>query len=173
MREPRWSGTEPSTRDAGPEPSPSQAGPDPALDLQVRVERVSRLAEGAWGEAEDDPVAVEEPLEIRLEGLPAAITMRTPGHDFELAVAGFCHAEGLLDGADGVARAGTGATSAAPSSRGFNVVSCRHRRASPQARRGRELQRERRRSPAAMCGSTAIDRGPARAAWRRSPAGEP
>jgi FdhD protein len=42
----------------------------------------------------DDRVAVEEPLEIRIEGRPVAITMRTPGHDEELAL-GFCLSEGL------------------------------------------------------------------------------
>ncbi len=45
-----------------------------------------------------DEIAVEEPLEIRLDGHLAGTTMRTPGHDFELAV-GFCHTEGLLGGA--------------------------------------------------------------------------
>lgn len=43
-------------------------------------------------------VVVEEPLAIELDGVLVATTMRTPGHDFELAV-GFCHAEGLLAGA--------------------------------------------------------------------------
>lgn len=42
-----------------------------------------------------DDVAVEEPLEIRLDGNLVGTTMRTPGHDFELA-AGFCFTEGLL-----------------------------------------------------------------------------
>jgi FdhD protein len=41
-----------------------------------------------------DEVAVEEPLEIRLSGRPVAVTMRTPGHDEELAL-GFCVSEGL------------------------------------------------------------------------------
>jgi FdhD protein len=44
-----------------------------------------------------DRVAVEEPLEIRVGGEPLAVTMRTPGHDEELAV-GFLHGEGLLAG---------------------------------------------------------------------------
>ncbi|RIL03969.1 MAG: formate dehydrogenase accessory sulfurtransferase FdhD [Proteobacteria bacterium] len=47
-----------------------------------------------------DPVAVEEPLELRLvragASTPLAVTMRTPGHDRELA-AGFLYAEGLAD----------------------------------------------------------------------------
>jgi FdhD protein len=44
--------------------------------------------------AERDGVAVEEPLEIRIGGSPVAVTMRTPGHDEELAL-GFCLSEGL------------------------------------------------------------------------------
>src|SRR5919106_3253485 len=43
-----------------------------------------------------DVVAVEEPLEIRVDGAPLAITMRTPGEDEELAL-GFLHGEGLID----------------------------------------------------------------------------
>jgi FdhD protein len=44
--------------------------------------------------SERDAVAVEEPLEIRINGMPVAVTMRTPGHDEELAL-GFCLTEGL------------------------------------------------------------------------------
>ena len=52
---------------------------------------VLRLPEQA---SERDVVAVEEPLEIRIGGDPIAVTMRTPGHDEELAL-GFCVTEGL------------------------------------------------------------------------------
>jgi FdhD protein len=45
----------------------------------------------------DDEVAVEEPLEIRVDGEPLAVTMRTPGHDEELAL-GFLYGEGLIVG---------------------------------------------------------------------------
>jgi FdhD protein len=45
-----------------------------------------------------DQLIVEEPLEIHLDGVLVSTTMRTPGHDFELA-AGFCFTEGLLAGA--------------------------------------------------------------------------
>jgi FdhD protein len=44
-----------------------------------------------------DEVAVEEPLEIRVDGEPLAVTMRTPGHDEELAL-GFLFGEALIDG---------------------------------------------------------------------------
>jgi FdhD protein len=53
--------------------------------------RVLRLPSG---EETDDRLAAEEPLEIRIDGRPVAVTMRTPGHDEELAL-GFCLSEGL------------------------------------------------------------------------------
>jgi len=46
------------------------------------------------GETEPDEIAVEEPLEIRVGGHPIAVTMRTPGHDEELAL-GFLRSEGI------------------------------------------------------------------------------
>ena len=53
--------------------------------------QVTRLPAGA---VERDRLAVEEPLEIRVNGEPVAVTMRTPGDDEELAL-GFCLTEGL------------------------------------------------------------------------------
>ena len=52
---------------------------------------VTRLPGGV---VETDRLAVEEPLEIRVNGRALAVTMRTPGHDEELAL-GFCLTEGL------------------------------------------------------------------------------
>jgi FdhD protein len=54
-----------------------------------------------------DRVATEEPMEIRIEGpgmeqRNVAVTMRTPGNDFELAV-GFLHTEGIISGQADVA----------------------------------------------------------------------
>ncbi len=70
-------------------------------------------------ERRPDEVVVEEPLEIRLDGERVATTMRTPGHDFELAV-GFLQAEGLLEGARvrTVRYCGSGSATATE----FNVV---------------------------------------------------
>jgi FdhD protein len=45
-----------------------------------------------------DELIVEEPMSIQLDGALVATTMRTPGHDYELAT-GFCFTEGLLAGA--------------------------------------------------------------------------
>lgn len=63
------------------------------------------VVDGGRASARSDYLATEEPLEIRVAG-PAggasrrlAVTMRTPGADFELA-AGFLHSEGLLGGPD-------------------------------------------------------------------------
>jgi FdhD protein len=53
---------------------------------------VVRLPEG---ETQSDEIAVEEPLEIRVDGRPIAVTMRTPGHDEALAL-GFLISEGVL-----------------------------------------------------------------------------
>ncbi|HVU72300.1 MAG TPA: formate dehydrogenase accessory sulfurtransferase FdhD [Mycobacteriales bacterium] len=56
--------------------------------------RVTRIA-GEAGTTGLDTLVVEEPLEIRLGGEPVAVTMRTPGHDMDLA-AGFLVSEGLV-----------------------------------------------------------------------------
>lgn len=66
-----------------------------------------------------DDLIVEEPMSIQLDGELVATTMRTPGHDYELAV-GFCFSDGLLGGArvTGVRYCGTGAAV----DTAFNVV---------------------------------------------------
>lgn len=63
--------------------------PDPVEDARAYAEVVR--------DGERDLVAVEEPLEIRVDGEPLSVTMRTPGHDEELAL-GFLFGEGLIDG---------------------------------------------------------------------------
>jgi FdhD protein len=68
----------------------------------------------------EDHVIVEEPLEVRLDGTTITTTVRTPGHDFELAV-GFCWAEGLLAGE--VVRDVRYCEVGDPFDTGFNVVS--------------------------------------------------
>ena len=56
---------------------------------------VRRLRDGALAGPEEDALAAEEPLEIRLNGRPLIVTMRTPGHDEDLAL-GFLVDEGIL-----------------------------------------------------------------------------
>jgi FdhD protein len=59
----------------------------------VRVRGMHALV---WRDGEQDLIAAEEPLEIRVDGAPLAVTMRTPGDDEHLA-AGFLLGEGLID----------------------------------------------------------------------------
>ncbi|MGN8027945.1 formate dehydrogenase accessory sulfurtransferase FdhD [Microbacterium sp. 22242] len=56
---------------------------------------VTRIALGDGVRRRADTLAVEEPLEIRISGAPLAVTMRTPGHDVELAL-GFLVSEGII-----------------------------------------------------------------------------
>jgi len=62
---------------------------------------IARVTEKEFLRA-DDRLAVEEPLEIRLGRTPIAVTMRTPGHDQELA-AGFLYTEAIIRCADDIA----------------------------------------------------------------------
>ena len=57
---------------------------------------VTRVTPDGSGRRPDELI-VEEPMTIQLDGTVVSTTMRTPGHDFELA-AGFCFTEGLLAG---------------------------------------------------------------------------
>jgi FdhD protein len=67
--------------------------------ITLPIHKIDRAAR----EAAQDLVAVEEPLQIRLGERDIAITMRTPGHDHELA-AGFLFSEGILQSASQVAQ---------------------------------------------------------------------
>lgn len=110
------------------------------------------LAPGAAPEVRrrPDDLVVEEPMTIQLDGTTVSTTMRTPGHDYELAV-GFCHGEGLLGGAavTGVRYCATGP---AVESR-FNVVTVETggRAPAPTPRLGTTT------SSCGLCGSDAID----------------
>ncbi|MDZ5144956.1 formate dehydrogenase accessory sulfurtransferase FdhD [Microbacterium testaceum] len=66
--------------------------------------RVTRITLDGANRQRPDAVAVEEPLEIRVAGSPLAVTMRTPGHDVELA-AGFLVSEGVISRGEDFARA--------------------------------------------------------------------
>ena len=75
-----------------------------AVDPRVALTWIERVADGSRERVQDE-VAIEEPLEIRVDGKPLAVTMRTPGHDDELA-AGFLAGEGLIGGPADVAEIG-------------------------------------------------------------------
>ena len=63
--------------------------------LEFRSTEVLAWRAGARAKRQSDFLAHEEPLEIRVRGRSVAVTMRSPGHDAELA-AGFLLSEGLL-----------------------------------------------------------------------------
>lgn len=125
-------------------------GADPSEHLTA-VRCVHRWPEGT---DEFDEVAVEEPLEIRVEGRPLAVTLRTPGHDLELA-AGFLFTEGVIDGADDL-----GALAHVATDRTSNVVDAvlaggvqAHREALERATRDLYAT-----SACGICGKASIDR---------------
>jgi FdhD protein len=66
----------------------------------VAIRPVTRYAAGA--RQVEDRLVVGEPVEIRLEGTPLAVIMRTPGNDAELAL-GFAITEGIVSGPDQIA----------------------------------------------------------------------
>ncbi|MFC6356792.1 formate dehydrogenase accessory sulfurtransferase FdhD [Luethyella okanaganae] len=83
--------------------------------------RITRITVGSPPSHREDVLAAEEPLEIRVGGSALAITMRTPGHDFELA-AGFLVSEGVISRSEhfGAARYCAGATTDGENT--YNVV---------------------------------------------------
>jgi FdhD protein len=83
--------------------------------LRVRGEYASHRA---------DTLVAEEPLEIRLNGKPLAITMRTPGDDFDLAT-GFLVSEGVLGAADELASVVYCAGATSDGANTYNVVDVR------------------------------------------------
>ncbi len=78
------------------EPKPA----DPRDRLRTVSVRSVRLGDSPL--TQDDAVATEEPLEIRIDDRPLAVVMRTPGDDIPLA-AGFLHAEAIITDSDDVA----------------------------------------------------------------------
>ncbi|KAA5830696.1 formate dehydrogenase accessory sulfurtransferase FdhD [Saccharopolyspora hirsuta] len=82
--------------------------------------RVLRIRDGVPSHR-PDTLAAEEPMEIRVGGRPLTITMRTPGHDFDLA-AGFLVGEGVVRAAEDVVGIRYCAGATADGSNTYNVV---------------------------------------------------
>jgi FdhD protein len=118
-----------------------------AHDRHVKGADIERVSGHERAPARDD-LAVEEPLEIRVDGEPLAVTMRTPGEDEALA-AGFLAGEGLIAGPDDLVHVGATDDLAA------NVVEVRTRdglRRDPSAERRFYLS-----SSCGVCGKGALE----------------
>lgn len=72
-----------------------------APERSVQFTQVTEWHDGSFRSLQDS-LAAEEPLEIRLSGQPITVTMRTPGHDLELA-AGFLLTESIIESVDQIA----------------------------------------------------------------------
>lgn len=83
--------------------------------------RIERVRPGVSRVASRDTLVAEEPLEIRVNGEQFAVTMRTPGHDFEL-VAGFLVSEGIIGTGDELANMRYCADGVALTENSLNVI---------------------------------------------------
>jgi len=116
----------------------------------VRVHAV----EGERALERPDRLVTEEPMEIRVqapgaEAVPLAVTMRTPGSDFELAV-GFCLTEGVIDGPQDLASVAYCLSGQGPQE--YNVVTVGVRR--PVEVRARNFVAN---ASCGLCGKTTLD----------------
>jgi FdhD protein len=76
----------------------------PAQPVPEATTHVERFLWSPGGSLHDtDTLVTEEPLEIRLAGVPIAVVMRTPGHDIELGT-GFAITEGIVKSVADLAR---------------------------------------------------------------------
>jgi len=132
----------------------------PGPSTRVRVHEV-RTTAGPEVRRHEDRLATEEPLEIRLAwpGRPAArlaVTMRTPGHDFELA-AGFLHGEGVLASADDLRTVAYCTDEALSPEQEFNVVTVELSRPPRRAPADRYAGLAGASSACGVCGTESID----------------
>ncbi len=108
--------------------------------------------DGRTGRTLDDVVR-EEPLEIRLGDEQAALVMRTPGHDTELAL-GFLFTEGVIDGLSDVVSCGVAPGTGTPASANtLSVNLASTARADP----GRLVRHFSASSACGVCGRASID----------------
>jgi FdhD protein len=128
----------------------------PVTDVQVLA------VDGEGARRRPDRLVTEEPMEVRVQGrgqspVPFAVTMRTPGNDFELA-AGLCLTDGVLTGArdlDGIAYCLDDLTNGEQAAQQYNVVTVRLR--VPVALDALRERRYLATSSCGLCGKTTLD----------------
>jgi len=130
---------------------PATGGPVPTATVTVYEPRNGALV------GRPDRLAVEEPLEIRLAGPGGAstlsITMRTPGHDFEL-VAGFLLAEGVVERKEDIRRIAYCLDPELDAEQRYNVVTAELNVAAAPASLQRHVITS---SACGVCGTTSIE----------------
>lgn len=124
----------------------------PVTAVRVRAIEDGRLVE------RPDRLVTEEPMEIRVQAagrpaVPVAVTMRTPGHDFELAV-GFCRTEGLLTAADDLAEVRYCLAEELGTEQEYNVVTVATRRSVDLGEHRRVVAAS---SSCGICGKATLD----------------
>lgn len=124
--------------------------------------RVIRIREGT-SSPRPDTLAVEEPMEIRIGGRALTVTMRTPGHDFDLAL-GFLVSEGVVHAAGDVTgvRYCTGATVGEGNAYNVVDVTLAPHLAPPDASLERSFYTT---SSCGLCGKSSLDAVRTSAAW--------
>jgi len=125
--------------------------------------RVTRISATPGVHATEDVLAAEEPLEIRIGERPLTVTMRTPGHDVELA-AGFLVSEGVVAEIGDVASARYCAGAVPGEANTYNVLSVTlgPTVAAPSARLERAFFTS---SACGLCGKSSIDSVRTRSRW--------
>lgn len=109
---------------------------------------------GPEGETDTlDLVAVEEPLELRIEGEPWSVTMRTPGDDLDLA-AGYLYTEGVIDGQDDIVALAHVDDPSAPQGNTVDVILAS---GVPAARRDRGRRERYASSACGVCGLKSVE----------------
>ncbi|WP_043723943.1 formate dehydrogenase accessory sulfurtransferase FdhD [Nocardia asiatica] len=107
-----------------------------------------------------DTLVVEEPLEIRVNGAPLTVTMRTPGHDIDL-VHGFLLSEGIIYERDDVVAARYCVGAEENGHNTYNILDVELRRPVPIPKRSFLTT-----SACGLCGKTALDEVHARTRFR-------
>ena len=131
---------------------------------RVTVRRkITRLTVGQPPIRREDVLAVEEPLEMRVNGRSLAVTMRTPGHDVDLA-AGFLVSEGIISAGEHLATARYCAGATAEGVNTYNVLDLRLAPgvAGPDPSSQRNFLTN---SSCGLCGKESIDAVRTRSTW--------
>jgi FdhD protein len=125
--------------------------------------KITRLTIGQQPIRREDVLAAEEPLEMRVNGRSLAVTMRTPGHDVDLA-AGFLVSEGIISAGEHLAAARYCAGATAEGVNTYNVLdlSLAPGVAAPVPGLERNFLTT---SSCGLCGKESIDAVRTRSAW--------